>query len=96
MSKGETLKKLWPAEGIGGDALGLLGLILGQDGGLGGLKDAIQTAQHGKGQDHTPVFGLFVITAKQVSDRPDKGRQGLLIHEVARSLVKQKIDGGAR
>jgi len=57
---------------------------LGQHFGLGRRKHAVQTPQHGERQDDLAVFRLLVVTAQQVGNRPDKGGQGLLIHQAPR------------
>ena len=63
-------------ERLGVDAERLLGRLLGQYGGLGGGEHAIQPAQHGEGENDAAVFGRLVVSAEQVGDGPDKGRQG--------------------
>ena len=59
----------------------LLRLQLRQHRRLGRLQNAIEAAENGERQDDLAVIGLLVIAAQQVRDRPDKGGQGLMIHE---------------
>ncbi len=54
--------------------------LLGQHGGLGRRQHAVETAQHRERQDDPTVLALLVIPAQQVSNRPDEGRQALLVH----------------
>src|SRR5258706_6282945 len=51
---------------------------------LGGLEHTVQAPQHREGQDHLAVFGLLVVAAQQVSDRPDEGRKCLVVHSISR------------
>ncbi len=48
---------------------------------LGRLQHAIETAEHGEGQDDLAVVGLLVVAAQKVGDRPDEGGQGLMVQE---------------
>ena len=47
-------------------------LLFGKHGGLGGLQNAIQTAQHSEGQDDFAVFGLLVVAPKQIGHGPNE------------------------
>ena len=60
-------------EGLGIKAGRLTLFFFCEDGGLGGLKDAVQTAEDGEWEDDLAVFRLFVVAAQQVGDGPDEG-----------------------
>ncbi len=47
------------------------GLLL-EHGGLGWLEHAVESSQHGEGEDDFAVFGLLVVASQQVGDGPDK------------------------
>ncbi|MDP2823101.1 MAG: hypothetical protein Q8O52_10565 [Sulfuritalea sp.] len=44
-------------------------------GGLGGFQHAVETAQDGERENDLAVFGLLVITAQEIGDGPDEGRE---------------------
>ncbi len=69
-------------ERIGIKARGGLLLRLGQHLRLGGGQHAVQAPQHGERQDDAAVFGLLVIAAQQIGNRPDEGGQGLLVQRL--------------
>ncbi|MCY1248998.1 hypothetical protein D9M72_624950 [compost metagenome] len=80
----EALACLARQERVGIQARLRLGVELFQDGRLGGFQYAIQPAQHGEGQDDASVFGLLVVASKKVGDRPNEGREGLVVHQLDR------------
>ena len=49
---------------------------------LGRLQHAIETAQHGEGQNDLAVVRLLVVAAQKVGDRPDEGRKRLVVQEM--------------
>ena len=80
LNAGDHVRDLSPCQkgGLLAAARGQLGF--GQHGGLGGLQHAVQPAQDGEGEDDFAVVGLLVIATQQVSDGPDEGGEGLLVH----------------
>ena len=54
------------------DGLDGQGLDAGEDLGLGGLEDAVETAQQDQWQDDAAVLGLLVVAAQQIGDGPDE------------------------
>jgi hypothetical protein len=69
----EALPGFAKQERLGVEALLFAGGVFGEDGGLGGLQNVIETAQNGEWQDDFAVFGLFVVAAEEVGDGPDEG-----------------------
>ena len=55
-------------------------LELRQNCGLGRRQHAVQPPQNRERQDNLAVVGLLVVAPEQIGDRPDKGRQRLMIH----------------
>ena len=51
--------------------LAALGELL-EHGLFGGLKHAVEEAQHGEGEDHPAILGLLEIIAEEIRDGPDK------------------------
>ena len=47
-------------------------LGLGDDGGLGGVQDAVQTAQDGQRKDDLSILMGLVVPTQQIGDRPDE------------------------
>lgn len=67
-----------------------------EDGCFGRRENAIQPPQHGERQYDAPVFGLFIIAAQQIGDRPDKIRKRLVIQDAAlqRCLMHHQRSSG--
>ena len=67
-------KKEWLDIDAGFLALGQFG----QDGGLGLVQHAIETAENGEREDDLTVVGLFVVAAKKIGYGPDeRGKIGI-------------------
>lgn len=75
----EGLASLAEHERLRVEPLGRLGRMFRQDGILRRLQHTIEPPQDGEGEDDLAVVGLLVVASKEVCDRPDEGRKGLMI-----------------
>ena len=50
-------------------------LLLRKHSSFGGLQNAVEPTQHREWQDDLAVFGLLVVAAQKVGDRPNEGRK---------------------
>jgi hypothetical protein len=62
-------------------------VVLGQDLGFSGSKDAVEAAQHGHGQHDALVLRRPVRPAQQVGDLPDQVREIVVVRQLALSLA---------
>ena len=87
----EALPSLPDEVRIGIHARLLLVGVFDQDGLLGGLQDAVEATQNGERQNDLAVIRLFVVAPQQIGDRPDEGRQRLVIHGVHAPIMSRAI-----
>jgi hypothetical protein len=76
----EALARLAQQEGRWVQAGSRLCGEFSEDGILGVFQNAVQATQDGEGEDGLAVLGLLVVAAQKVGNRPDEGRQRLMIH----------------
>jgi len=68
-----VLAGLLQQERLGVDAGLLADGEFGEDRALGGLEDAVETAEDREGEDDLAVLLLLVVAAQEVGDGPDEG-----------------------
>jgi hypothetical protein len=67
-------------EGLGVEALGFAGGVLGQHLRLRRREYAVEASENREGQDHAAVLGRLIVAAEEIRDGPDQGREAGVAH----------------